>query len=322
MKVLIAGGTGLIGYYAALAFLSGGDTVRSLSIRDIELSPWYPEAVELIYGDVFTMPEDALIPCFKDCDAFVYALGPDDRVKPDAPAYEYFHERLVERCAAALRAARKAGIKKCVVLNSYFAFFDRLWPHLNLAKHHPYIECRIEQAEAAIAEGGSGMDVCVLELPYIFGTMPGRVPLWKDILVDRLIDSRVVFYPRGGSAMIAVQHVAEAVFGAVRYGTHGMRYTIGDVNMEWKEMLGIMLRALGLDKKIVYLPKFLMDMQGKRMQAKDAASGKESGLDLQYLFGDIQCRFLYLDPAESRNALGYGSGGIETAIAETAKKCL
>lgn len=322
MKVFIAGGTGLIGYHSALAFLSGGDTVKALSIEDIPLGDWFPRGIKLIYGDLFSMSEEELTELIHGCEAFVYALGPDDRVTPEAPAYEFFHERLVEKCTSAVRAAKKAGVKKCVVLNSYFAYFDRLHPEWNLLRHHPYIECRVEQAVSAIAEGGSGMDVCILELPYIFGTMPERVPLWKSILIDRLRKSKIMFFPRGGSAMISVRHVAEAVYGAVHYGVHGTRYTVGDVNMEWKEMLRLMLQAMGEDKKIIYVPKFLAQIEGKRMKARETALGKEGGLDMVHFFRDIQCRFLYLDPEGSRGVLRYGSGGIEEAITDTVKKCL
>jgi hypothetical protein len=37
---------------------------------------------------------------------------------------------------------------------------------------------------------------------------------------------------------------------------------------------------------------------------------------------DIQSKCLYFDPAESRQALGYGQGGIVEAIEKTVKACL
>jgi nucleoside-diphosphate-sugar epimerase len=220
-----------------------------------------------------------------------------------------------------MRAAKKAGIQKCVVLNSYFAYFDRIWPGLQLRSRHAYIRCRVEQAASAIAEG-NGMEVCILELPYIFGTMPGRVPLWKDLLIARLHSMHTVVYPKGGTAMIGVSHVAEAIAGAILYGKHGMRYPVGDVNMEWKDMLRIMLIAMGENKKITYLPKFLVKLEGVRIKKQHQKEGLESGIDPLHLFDDIMCRFLYFDPGISRQVLLYGSGGIEETIAETVKKCL
>ena len=49
----------------------------------------------------------------------VYAVGPDDRVVPKAPAYQFFYDRLVTACGRAFSAAKKAGIKKAVLLSSY-----------------------------------------------------------------------------------------------------------------------------------------------------------------------------------------------------------
>lgn len=272
---------------------------------------------------MFEMSDVQLRELLAGYDAVVYAVGPDDRVKPKGDAYTFFHERLVLACGRVVAAARKAGVKRCVVLGSYFAYFDRVWQEQRLAAHHPYIRCRIEQAERVIREGGGKMDVMVLELPYIFGTMPERTPLWKDILVTMLMNSRIVFFPKGGTNMISVRHVGEAVAGAIETGQHGQRYTIGDVNMTWKQMLRMMLEGLGIgNKRIISLPCFLMNSTAKSMKKKEIAEGIQSGLDPLYLFRDIQCRQMWYDPTPSAKALGYGRGGIETAIDETMKACL
>jgi hypothetical protein len=52
------------------------------------------------------------------------------------------------------------------------------------------------------------MDVMVLELPYIFGAMPGRTPLWKDVFIERFFRAPVICFPRGGTTMIHVRAVA------------------------------------------------------------------------------------------------------------------
>jgi nucleoside-diphosphate-sugar epimerase len=177
MRVFIVGGTGFLGYYSTLEFLRRGHQVSTISLLDIPLREWFPKDVKVEYGDVFTTSESQLIMLFSGYDALVYAVGPDDRFIPKSPAYSFLHERLVEACGRVIAAARNANVKRCVVLNSYFAYFDRIWPQKSLANHHPYIKCRIEQAERVINEGGNSMAVMMLELPYIFGVMPERIPL-------------------------------------------------------------------------------------------------------------------------------------------------
>lgn len=321
MKVMIVGGTGFLGYYAGLAFLERGHEVATISLPDVNLGEWFPHQIHVEYGNVFEMPEHELRTLFTGYDALVYSVGPDDRVTPQAPAYEFFHDRLVEACGKVVAGAREAGVKRCVVLNSYFATFDRIQPEKKLAERHPYIRCRVEQATRVIAEGKGQMDVIVLELPYIFGAMPERIPIWKDVLLERLRTSKVILYPKGGTSMISVEHVAEAIVGAAEQGQHGARYPIGDVNKNWNDMINIMLKAMGMSKKIVNVPRFLAVSAGKQIQREHVMAGKESGLDPVWLMKDIMTDTLYLDAEDSRRTLGFGSGGIEAAMIKTVHAC-
>lgn len=321
MKVFIVGGTGFLGYHSALEFLKRGHSVTTMSIPDIQLGDWFPKEIKVVYGDVFKMNEDELIDTFKGYDVMVYSVGPDDRYVPPVPAYKFFHERLVVACTKVVVSARKAGVKKCVVLNSYFEYFDRIWPHKRLAERHPYIRARKEQAESVIEAGGDEMAVCVLNLPYIFGTMPERVPIWKDVFLERLKNMSPVIFPKGGTNMLSVEHVAEAVVGASERGKHGRRYIVGDENMDWKEMLGLMFNTMGMKKKILTAPVWLMSMVGRVMRRNELKKGNESGLDLRYLFKDIQSEYLYYDPSETIEELGMTRGGVRESIIETVKDC-
>lgn len=323
MKVFIVGGTGFIGYHSTLEFLKRGHKVSTLSLPDIKLGSWFPKEVDVNFGNIFEMTSEKLIKMFTGFDVLVYALGPDDRFTPKAPAYEFFHEKLVNACGRVVSAAKSAGINKCIVLNSYFAYFDRINPELKLSNHHPYIKCRIEQAEIVINMGGDDMAVIILELPYIFGTMPERTPLWKDLLVDMLQKNKVILYPKGGSSMISVEHVAEAIIGAVENGKHGARYPIGDVNYSWIQMIKVMLRSLNMEnKKIITIPCFFASFYGKLHKIKLKKLGLEPGLDYDRLFSDVMCRTFYFDPSQSANELGYERGGIEESIDKTIKACL
>jgi len=52
----------------------------------------------------------------KNYDCFVYALGPDDRVIPNAPAYDFFYDKLVTQCKKICSAVKKAKIKRWIFL--------------------------------------------------------------------------------------------------------------------------------------------------------------------------------------------------------------
>lgn len=86
--------------------------------------------------------------------------------------------------------------------------------------------------------------------------------------------------------------------------------------------LDLMLKAMGKNKKVFYIPCFLATYKGRIMKKEHAAKGEESGLDPDYLFRDIQCRFLYYDTASSMTELGYSGGGIEASIKKTIEACI
>lgn len=324
MKIMIVGGTGFLGYYTALAALEKGYAVGSLSYDDIPLKDWYPKEIEVRYGDVFTMSKEELREVFKGYDALVYSVGPDDRVVPKAPAYDFFHQKLVVDCAKVFAAAMEAGIEKVVLYNSYFATFDRLYPQKELSKYHPYIACRVEQAQTVIEQTKGKMAVSVLELPYIFGAMPHRTPLWKDVFIERFFRYPVVFFPRGGTTMIHVKSVGQAGVGALEVNSESGRYPVGDENMTFKQMIIYMQEGLNIKKPILQPSKRICAMGAKSIVKKDTKKGLQSGLDMEKLMLDIMGEELYIPEdilAQNAKLLNYDRGGVKQGIFEAMHAC-
>ena len=107
-----------------------------------------------------------------------FAAGIDERIDIAPPAYKTFNKYNVDPLRRMFSFAKKHGLKHSVVLGSYFTYFDHSRPKLELSKHHPYIASRALQKQMALAEASQDFSVAVLELPYIFGTQPGRKPVW------------------------------------------------------------------------------------------------------------------------------------------------
>jgi dihydroflavonol-4-reductase len=323
MKVLIAGGTGFLGYHTLREALRREHTVTALGRSPLPQVELFPPSIRLLEGDLAAFSEQDLVELTSGYEGVVFAAGADDRFLPSAPAYDFFYDANVMQCTRLLRAARQNGVRRAVVLNSYFAYFDRLWPHMRLAERHPYIRSRVEQAREAISVGGSELEVMILELPYIFGVLPAGfhyVPMWKP-LVDYARSPWPLFYTPGGTAMIAVQHVAEAIVGALERGEGGHRYPIGDENRTWEAWLGQISELAGRRKRFIALPKDLVRMGMYGLRLWHQVRGQESGLD-PVAFVDLQATHTYYDPAPSREALGYGQGGLDAALTVTVRACI
>ncbi len=325
-KLLILGGTGFLGYYSTLEALKRGYKVGSISLDDVNLEGWYPKEVDVKHTDLFEISEDDLVEMMKGYDYMIYSVGPDDRETPVAPAYEYFHRRLVVECAKCFRAAERAGIKKSICFNSYFAYFDRRYPEMELAKKHPYIRCRVEQAKL-LNEQKKKMEVVILEFPYIFGTMPERMPIWKDVFLDRYANGhKFIFFPKGSTTMTAVSHIAEAALGAVEYGKDGERYPVGDENKSFDFMLNTMTGAvLKKPRKIIHPGRWACTIGGKMVAKKEMKKGLEPGLNFKLVMKEIMSgNKCCIEPEVLDKVcaeLHISRGGLKESIEETMHRC-
>ena len=330
-RVFIAGGTGFLGYYSALKFIDMGASVDTIALpNELNSLEWFPKNIGLEFGNLFEMSDEDITKLLskQKYDAFVYALGPDDRAVPDAPAIDFFREKLVKQSTRICNCAKSAGIRRCVVMGSYFAHFDKL-QNGKLGEYHPYIKARTEQETAvfALAEPEK-FDVMVAELPYIFGTMPEREPLWRKSLLAHFDGMKSVMFPSGGgTAVIDVTGVAEAIVAIAINGKSGTAYPVGNKNMTYKELLTLMLRAANDNRKVVSIPAFLCALGAKKNDEKLRAQGKESGLNNQKLMTQIQNKKFYIEPQPIWNELKYselgfnGGRDVVESIRETMQRC-
>ncbi|HNQ66866.1 MAG TPA: hypothetical protein PKN32_00690 [Bacteroidales bacterium] len=313
-NVFIAGGTGFLGYYSALKFVEMGAKVSTISLdENINEKEWFPKNINLAYGNLFEMSRDEVFELLenKGYDTFVYALGPDDRVTPKAPAYNYFYKYLVVQCEKICVAAKRAGLKRCILMNSYFVHFDRL-ENGRLSKNHPYIRARKEQSDRILSLGEDGIfDVMIIELPYIFGQMPEREPIWKNVFVERFRKMPAIYFPDGGTTAVHVSGVAECIVAAAFNGKNGTKYLPASENIKYNEMITYMMSLAGFPRKFRKLPISIAYIGGLFMVLGDKLHGKQSGLHLAKIMIDILSKDLYADCKQYKIELNYSELGFK-----------
>jgi nucleoside-diphosphate-sugar epimerase len=318
-SVILIGGTGFLGYHAIQEFLQAGYRITAVGLPPGPPAGLFPPEVDLVIENVDQLPDEELARLFAGHHALVFAAGMDDRVPHRRPIYPLLHRANVENMTRILTAARKAGVKRAVVLGSYFVHLHRIRPQMNLAGRHPYIRSRLEQEKAAFSI--PGLEAMVLELPYIFGSMPIHEwkPLWKP-LVDYIHSSRTIFYMKGGSACTSAVTVGRAIRAAVERGQAGTCYPIGQENLTWEHMLHRLARAAGREIRVVTLPTWLIAVATGFLWLSNLLRGIESGLALQH-FAPLQTAEIFLDAEASRRALGYEPGDLEDAFRRTVRAC-
>lgn len=320
MRVLIIGGTGFIGYHAAHTLAQRGHEVTVLGLPPGPPEGTFPDTVTVDLNNIELLEDQALDGLLREFESVVFAAGADDRTIPKSPAARFFYEANIKSAVRLTAAALRAGVQRFVLLGSYFTHFDRVWPHMKLAEHHPYIESRKQQQELCTTIAGSDMALVALELPYIFGSMPGVIPLWAP-LINYVRSNVPLYYTNGGSNMVSVKSVAEAVAGACEHINESRIFQVGDRNVKWTEFLKQLCEITGRSDDTVHiLPDSSLNKVSWLMDAVHAIQGKESGLHAAH-FPTIQTACAFFDIRESQQALGYEVGGLETSWRETVAAC-
>lgn len=326
-RVLLIGGFGFIGYHLIKNLQTNGFAVTVLSRRPQEDAKKSHQAthetgsepMEVIVQNLAETSDDALVPLLSSYDIVIFAGGADDRTVPKGDAASFFYTENVLPCVRLATASQQTAVQKIIILGSYFAYFNRKHPEWRLTEKHPYIRSRFLQETETIAaaqQNGGKTAVITLELPYIFGVAPNKVPLWKP-LIQYLALSPLIFYTKGGTNMMTVEAVADAVLGAIKHGKHADCLPTGGENWTWRAMLNTMLEAMKKQKKIVLLPNFIVVPFMYLAAFYFKLTGKQSGLN-PIDFIDLQTQNTWFDAAETARYLQLPAAKpLEKAIAQT-----
>lgn len=314
MKIVLIGGSGLLGYESIL-HLSNHD-VLAFSLPNIPKDLNIPSNTTMIFKDYTTLSDEELLHYLKDAYGLIFAAGIDERIQSNSPIYELYERINITPLKRLLTLAKQAHLKSVVICGSYFSYFDRLWPHLNLYQTHPYIRSRVDQANMALSFADDNFSVSIIELPYIFGIQNGREPVWT-ILVDILLKQKErTLYSKGGTTMITKKQASQAIIGAL-FNAKTNHYPIGYYNMDNASFLKIVHQGLGINRPIYLVPNCLFKLYTRRLSNINKRKNIHTGLDLTK-FHKLQTKHLFIDK-EIAHTLGVKDDDIKSMIIDSIK---
>ncbi|MFC3106580.1 NAD-dependent epimerase/dehydratase family protein [Undibacterium arcticum] len=246
MKILVIGGTGLIGGHAALFLQAQGNAV-SIAARKPASSTSALAGLELLQGDYvagdFTKADLARF------DAIVFAAGNDIRhLPPGTDEAAHWERANVEAVPRFFALARDAGVRRAVLVGS---FYPQVAPEL--IQSSPYVRSRHLADEKVRALATPTFNVCSVNAPFVVGSVPGlQIKMFE--VYTRYAEGKLpglpAFGPAGGSNFISTQSLSEAVWGALQRAESGKAYLVGDENLTFAEYFGAFFRAAGNDQPV------------------------------------------------------------------------
>ena len=323
MKVFMIGGTGLLGCEAATTLIKRGHQVTSVALPPLPEGAPIPEEMEIIFGDINKKTDEEIAAMLEGSDVFIFAAGVDERVEFPAPVMDYYYKFNIAPLERIFPLCKKAGVKRAVVLGSYFAYLNKIKPEMKLTERNPYMKSRMDQEKVCEDACDENFSACVLELPYIFGTQPGRKPVWTVLIeqIEFMDKWPVTMYPKGGTAMLTCRQVGQVIAGAAenKAGKTGFEaIPIGMYNMTWPEFLDIVFDARGMHgRKILTVAPWMMKLGMGKIVKDYKKRGIDSGMDPMQL-PDMMDYNLFIDKKWCLE-LGVEEDDIKEAITDSIK---
>lgn len=320
MKIFLIGGTGLLGSEAAAILIERGHQVTTMALPGLPQGAPIPQEMEIIFADANQKSDEELESYLTGADVFIFAAGVDERVEFPKPVMDYYYKYNIAPLKRMLPLCKKCGVKRAVVLGSYFSYLTKQRPDMKLMQRNPYFKSRIMQEEVCESFADDTFSVAVLELPYIFGTQPGRKPVWTILIEQIAFMDKWPFtmYPKGGTAMLTCHQVGQAIAGAAERQKSGFEaIPISMYNMKWDKFLSIVYdaRGMGKDRKIVGVPPWMMKFGMVKPMIEYKKHGVDSGMSVMQL-PDIMDLDLFINDSYCR-ALGVTDDDIEEAIKDS-----
>ena len=242
MKILIVGGSGLIGGDAAIYLKEHGHDVTIMARNKPTAAAL--AAMPFLKGDYVN--DDFSDGRLAEFDSLVFAAAADIRQLPydgSISPSEFYSKVNNEAVPRFFRAARDAGIKRAVYIGT---FYPQVAPEkIGVCD---YVTSRSITDEAVRALSTDTFNVCSLNLPFVLGHIPGLdIPHIGALVAyaSGSLSELPVFAPQGGTNHISSRSVAQATLAALTAGEPGKAYLLGDENYSWKEYLELWFDAAG-----------------------------------------------------------------------------
>lgn len=294
-RILVVGGTGLVGAHAATLLAERGDlvTLSSRSAVPDELGPMLT-ALPHLAGDYAagTFTEADLAPF----DSVVFAAGNDIRhVDVGGENDEFWSRTQADGVPAFVELAKRAGVSRVIQVGSCY---HQAVPEL--AAGSPYVQARQAADERARALTEPGFAVITLNPPPIVGSIPGRVQRRFARMISWLRGERdePVFAPTGGTNYMSVRSLSQAIAGALDAGEPGHAYLVGDEN-----------------RRYVSFFQTIADAAGSRIVVEERDAEQPFQPDRFIIQGRGHVLQYEPDPAETA-ILGYDRNDIQRALVE------
>jgi dihydroflavonol-4-reductase len=316
LKFFVTGATGFIGSNLARVLLGRGHSVRALVRGESSRKNVEGLDIELVEGDLRDNDLD-LSEAMADCDGLFHVAAVYSFWTPDL---DRVFEANVKGTERVLRSALKAGLKKVVYTSTESTIGmnggDRGTENvvIDRSKLHGAYKITKHQAEEVSLDfwRKQGLPVVVVNPTMPIGAYDVKPTPTGQVIVDYL-SHKMPAYVNTGMNLVDVVDVAEGHVLAMERGRPGERYILGNRNVSFKEMLGILEGVTGIQAPRANMPVWVaLSAAFVDEWVSGRLLGKSPRVQMAAVRAASKCR--YHDCTKAVHELGLPQSPVENAF--------
>jgi len=314
MKVLVTGGTGLLGNNVVRFLVQRGDDVRCLVRKGHDKRPFEGLQVKLVEADLNESADATSFNAAIDgVDAVVHAAGV---VHIGWTRKELAHRVNVVGTQAIAAAARHNGARMVYVstvntlgLPEPGNTCDETSKPSEKRVRCTYIESKIAAEAAVLDEVQQGLDVCIVHPGYMLGPWDWKPSSGRMLLTVGKLWTPIS--PRGGCSVCDVRDVAESVARTLE-PTPSSRYILAGENISYHDLWVMMAKEAGSKPPIVASRGIAATIGSTFGDLYAKVTGKEPELNSATV--QMSRQHHYYSSERARTELGYTTRPVQESI--------
>ena len=259
MKILVTGGTGLLGRNITLKLQEKGHEIVLL-LRNPHKFSIKDEKIRIVKGDILEISD--IEKAIAGCDAVIHAAA--DTVQNHRSTDDYKVNTLGTKNI--LDACKKKNIQKVIHVGSagYFGYGtlenpgDENNPIRYPSNKSFYLLSKLH-AQMLVQDYSRSGHIVTISPTFMIGSLDFGPSSGKIILMGL---KKFIFCPPGGKNFVHVEDVATACINAIDYGKSGENYIIGNENLSYYNFFQKVKEGSKKKSLIISVPSFIFYLAG------------------------------------------------------------
>ena len=259
MKILLTGGTGLLGRNIIECLLEGNHEI-TLLLRNPTKYKKQDKKITKVKGDVLNM--ESILKAIEKCEYVIHAAADTSQHHLNISDFRVN----IQGTKNIVLACKKKNIKKLIHVGSggFFGYGTKENPgDENTTIKYPsnqslYLMSKL-YAQQEINAYGKSNSVITIHPTFMIGALDYGPSSGKIILMGM---KKIIFCPPGGKNFVHVKDVANACINAIKLNNHEANYIIGNENLSYYEFFKLIQKEHNRNSIIIRIPSLVFYPMG------------------------------------------------------------